>query len=134
MFGETPPKMASAKPSAWSCYQKKRETNWANPSVVRLFKPSLDEPTLRRIILKCRNDFVSAFNDVKSGIDLWRDTEEARTFANYQKYTSASDMALDKMEYAESLYDQYLVARSESQTDNRPVPRLLKRGGRTLID
>ena len=26
-------------------------------------------------------------------------------------------MALDKMEYAESLYDQYLVARSKSQTD-----------------
>ena len=108
----------AGKQSDWSRYNKKRELSLGNPSVIRLGgqKGSLAEPALRRVIRKCRDDFTSAYTKLKEGIALWRD-DGNKTLRNYKIYTDAADMTLDKMEYAESLYDQYINARSESDVD-----------------
>ena len=116
----TPVKMAAAaKSTNWSRYNKKRDVNIANPSVIRLGggKKDQDEPALRRVIHKCRTDLTGALVKVKAGIVLWNAGEVNRTFDNYKTYTDAADMTSDKFEYAESLYDFYINVRSDKQAD-----------------
>ena len=75
----------AAKSTNWSRYNKKRDVNISNPSVIRLGggKKEQDEPALRRVVQKCRQDFVNALAKVKAGIAVWNGDDANKNFDNY---------------------------------------------------